>query len=150
MWDRRFLERRACTLELSEVPAKARPRFDRRSGRVYTDSKTKEFEDAIGGAWLRQCGADRCDFTGEVEVDVEVWRPLAKSNPKKRVGSADLMKPDPDNIAKVVCDALNGVAFRDDSQVTYLSVNYNPRTEYGNPVKVQVTVSYYEETWRKG
>ena len=31
-------------------------------------------------------------------------------------------KPDADNIAKVVCDALNGLAWHDDSQVVMLHV----------------------------
>ena len=32
------------------------------------------------------------------------------------------MKPDCDNIAKAVLDALNGLAYKDDSQVTELTV----------------------------
>ena len=32
------------------------------------------------------------------------------------------VKPDCDNIAKVVCDALNGLAYHDDNQVTNLTV----------------------------
>ena len=31
-------------------------------------------------------------------------------------------KPDADNIAKVICDALNGVAYGDDTQVVNLNV----------------------------
>ncbi len=33
------------------------------------------------------------------------------------------LKPDTDNIAKVVCDALNGVAYHDDKQITSLTVD---------------------------
>lgn len=32
-------------------------------------------------------------------------------------------KPDADNIAKVICDALNGVAYKDDTQITLLTVH---------------------------
>lgn len=31
-------------------------------------------------------------------------------------------KPDTDNIAKAICDALNGVAYRDDAQICCLTV----------------------------
>ena len=31
-------------------------------------------------------------------------------------------KPDADNIAKVVCDALNGVAYKDDTQIVSLHI----------------------------
>ena len=31
-------------------------------------------------------------------------------------------KPDADNIAKIICDALNGIAYQDDAAVAELSV----------------------------
>lgn len=33
------------------------------------------------------------------------------------------LKPDADNIAKVVCDALNSIAYKDDKQITCLTVD---------------------------
>lgn len=48
---------------------------------------------------------------------ISTTRPLAKSNPKYWEGRADLGKPDWDNLGKLACDALNGIAFKDDSQV---------------------------------
>ena len=36
---------------------------------------------------------------------------------------APTLKPDTDNIAKIVCDALNGVAYHDDKQITSLTVD---------------------------
>lgn len=32
-------------------------------------------------------------------------------------------KPDLDNVAKIVCDALNGVAYKDDAQIVDLKVH---------------------------
>ena len=44
-----------------------------------------------------------------------------------------LVKPDLDNIAKGICDALNGIAWKDDKQITdlYVGKRYdeNPRVE---------------------
>ena len=34
-----------------------------------------------------------------------------------------LKKPDSDNIAKAICDSLNGVAWKDDSQISDLIVH---------------------------
>ena len=33
------------------------------------------------------------------------------------------LKPDADNIAKAVCDALNGIAYKDDKQINCLTVD---------------------------
>ena len=46
-------------------------------------------------------------------------------------------KPDADNIAKAVCDALNGIAYKDDSQVVDLTV----RKYYSKFPRVQVFIS---------
>lgn len=32
-------------------------------------------------------------------------------------------KPDVDNIAKIICDSLNGIAYADDKQITSLHIN---------------------------
>jgi Holliday junction resolvase RusA-like endonuclease len=51
------------------------------------------------------------------------------------------VKPDADNVAKIVLDALNGSAFCDDAQVVHLQVLKRYAEEPG--VKVRITV--YEE-----
>ena len=32
------------------------------------------------------------------------------------------LKPDTDNIAKIICDGLNGIAYKDDKQIVSLTV----------------------------
>ena len=46
-------------------------------------------------------------------------------------------KPDADNIAKIVLDALNGVAYTDDTQVINLSV----QKRYGEVPEVKVEIT---------
>lgn len=46
-------------------------------------------------------------------------------------------KPDADNIAKIVLDALNGVAYTDDTQVVNLSV----QKRYGEVAEVKVEIT---------
>lgn len=46
-------------------------------------------------------------------------------------------KPDADNIAKIICDSLNNVAYRDDTQVIELTVI----KRYAKEPKVKVMIS---------
>lgn len=133
-------------MSLPEVPAKQRPRYDRRNARTYTPTKTLKAEREIKRQWKRDCGTANACFDGEVRVSIEIQRPLSKSNPKFWAGRADLMKPDADNVAKVVCDSLNGVAYKDDSQITQLAVTFSPRVPYGDACLVRVRVEYFRET----
>ena len=59
---------------------------------------------------------------------VRVCRRLPRSAPKRVVSEPDTGKPDADNVAKLVMDALNGHAYEDDAQVTSLRVTKMPRS----------------------
>lgn len=47
-----------------------------------------------------------------------------------------MKKPDADNIAKVICDALNGIAYADDSHIINLMIN----KKYGENPGVHVSI----------
>ena len=93
------------------IPTKRRPRFTKQ-GRAYTDAKTKAEEKEIAskykGAKLRGC----------VSVRVDIYPKLPKNTPKKLNNIPAMKKPDVDNVLKVVMDALQGIAYEDDKQVT--------------------------------
>ena len=65
---------------------------------------------------------------GSIKAEIHVYYKIPKSYTKKRVelirqGKERPCKtPDADNIAKVVLDSLNKIAFNDDAQVVELSV----------------------------
>ena len=62
---------------------------------------------------------------GPVRVSIIAMFPRPKSMVRKRTKMPSYLhvaKPDGDNIAKAVLDALNGVAWSDDSQVSYLRI----------------------------
>lgn len=101
-------------------------------------------EEAIRAAWM---GAHGCQsgFEGPVGVRVCFSRQLAKSSPKGRAGSPDTSRPDLDNACKLVLDALNGVAFKDDRKVVSLEAHKLPRTPHGTGDSTYVTVTYHEE-----
>lgn len=50
----------------------------------------------------------------------------------------DIFKPDVDNIAKNVLDALNGVAFTDDRFVVSLLIEKRPRTRCEEHIYIEV------------
>ena len=138
-----------CVMSFKELPTKARPRYDRRNNRTYTPQKTLKAEHDIRRQWEDAHGDKMGCFDGEVRVYIEAQRPLSKSNPKFWAGRADLMKPDADNLAKVICDSLNGLAYKDDSQITQLAVTFDRRVPYRDVCLVRVRVEYFTEQYEK-
>jgi Holliday junction resolvase RusA-like endonuclease len=119
---------RAMTLTI-RVPGtpqgKGRPRFTK-TGRVYTPAKTKAYENAIG--WAARAVHKGDPISGPVIVRVIANMPVPASWPKAKRASAlvgDVShtgKPDIDNLMKAALDALNGIVWRDDSQITFADV----------------------------
>lgn len=105
------------------VKGQARPRFAR--GRAYKDKRAAQYEFAIANAYKEQCPG--VFFHGPVSVEIMTYRALPKSRPKRVTSEPDTLKPDADNVAKAVLDALNGVAWADDAQVVRLHVIKQPR-----------------------
>ena len=101
---------------------KQRPRHSRASGTTYTPRETKLHEQLIQWEFRKQC-RDRFPEGAQVRVIITAVMSIPKSTPKYR--RADMLsgkirptkKPDWDNIGKLVCDALNGVAYDDDKCV---------------------------------
>ena len=106
-----------------KVLGKPRPRVNS-NGRVWTPKKFKDYEKKIANAYIDAGGEI---LKGEVSVIIATYRELPKSRPKKVESEPDNFKPDVDNIGKIFLDALNGVAYEDDKQVTILCVTKMPR-----------------------
>lgn len=101
---------------------KQRPRHSRASGTTYTPRETKLHEQLIRQAYRRN-GGDRFPEGSQLRVTIIAVMGIPKSTAKYK--RADMLsgkirpakKPDWDNIGKLVCDALNGVAYDDDKCV---------------------------------
>ena len=105
-----------------EPQGKARPRFSRKSGTVYTPAKTAKYEKEIRDSFLA-AGGKLIPEGSYVLVTIDAYFEIPKSYTKRKrlacernINRPD-KKPDIDNVLKVVLDALNGVAYVDDKQV---------------------------------
>lgn len=102
---------------------KARPRVV--NGHAFTPKKTKEYEEAIKLAFLKRHGGEPRIHTA-VCLKLYIGFGIPRSKTKTAVQNAlngwvkPTVKPDIDNIVKVYMDALNGLAWDDDKQVTAL------------------------------
>lgn len=99
---------------------KARPRFIRQ-GRAYTPKNTVDYETQIRQAYVAAGGAiigAMISNTAPIQIKITAYFKKTKTNKM----DFPTLKPDADNIAKVVCDAINGIAYRDDKQITCLAV----------------------------
>lgn len=124
------------TFELDEVMACPRPRH-MRNGHTYMPTEYTAYKRRVAEAY-RAAGGEHMG-AAPVAVTIDVMRELPGSRPKRVSAEPDTVRPDVDNIAKAVMDALNGVAYEDDSQVVSLSVLKCDRTR--NPTRMRVTVT---------
>ena len=94
--------------------AKGRPRFGK--GRVYTPEKTVKATNALG-LFL---GMHRPrSKSGPIWLGLRFVMPLPASSPRRDLGAPHVVKPDLDNLVKLVMDAMtkDGKWWGDDSQV---------------------------------
>ncbi len=106
---------------------KSRPRVTRR-GITYTPKATAEREKLVRTIFMETYHRT-CPLTGALKVTIEAVYPVPVSASKSR--QAEMMadkitptvRPDVDNVAKLILDALNKTAYADDSQIVSLTVS---------------------------
>lgn len=104
---------------------KGRPKFSTFNGHAvaYTPAKTVSYENLVKLSFQQQCNCKPYEKDVPLKAVIVAYFPIPKSVSKKnRVKMLDGLirhtkKPDTDNLVKAVLDALNGIAFYDDSQV---------------------------------
>lgn len=124
-----------------EPTGKARPRVAQ--GHAYTPQQTKNYEVRAALCWQAAARQGGGVFTGPVAVTIKAYYKMPQSTPKYKRAALALhppeKKPDADNVAKIVLDALNGLAYADDKQVTRLLVSKH-FAPYGESGFVAVTL----------
>lgn len=121
-----------------KVRGKGRPRFAS-GGHAYTPKGTREYERLIRKAFENAPRRPPEPLSGPIAVCIMTYRQLPKSTPKSVSSEPDTHKPDIDNVAKIVLDALNGIAWEDDAQVVSLTVSKLKRTR--SPEKLTVSIT---------
>jgi Holliday junction resolvase RusA-like endonuclease len=128
---------------LGDPVAKGRPKFCRRGNFVhtYTPTKTRKAENAIGTEALKHRPAQ--PFPGPLSVQIDVFRARPKSMTKRERMTLrhPIKKPDADNYAKLILDALNGIMWLDDAQVVDLRV----RKMYDNTPRCEIAIKTIDE-----
>lgn len=109
--------------------ARARTFYDSRMGKMrsITPEQTKDYERLIRWNYKAAGGV----YMGEKLIDITItaFYPVPKSFSKSKREAAlsgklrPTTKPDVDNCAKAVLDALNGVCYADDRQVVGLKID---------------------------
>ena len=111
--------------------ARARTFYNPKLGRVQsmTPENTVLYENLVKQSFVQQADKDARWFNKEpLAVYITAFYPIPASTTKKDrqlICSGKLFptkKPDADNVAKVICDALNGLAYGDDTQIIKLSI----------------------------
>ena len=108
---------------------KGRPRIGRVAGqaRMFTPAKTASYESMVGlAAHQAMGGAPLILGPARAVLRLTLAIPASWSRKKQeqaRMGAVlPLTKPDADNVVKAIFDAINGVVWRDDSQVVELTL----------------------------
>jgi len=126
-----------------EPQGKGRPNFSKIAGHVTTRTpdETVLYENLVQTEYRLQSG-QRFPDDAMLDVRVFAYYSIPKSVSKKKRQAMlnhkirPTKKPDFDNIGKVICDALNKIAYRDDSQIVDAMV----RKFYSDTPRVVVTI----------
>jgi len=108
---------------------KQRARYAKRGNFVqtYTPDKTRNYESSIKEAAVEAMGSSEALET-PVTLYLYIRAPIPKSLTKKRLEAISngsekpIKKPDASNVLKSVEDAMNGVVYKDDSQIVNIHV----------------------------
>ena len=127
-----------------KITGKGRPRVNTMTAIAYTPAKTKDYEELIKQYFIiKHRGVEPLEgrICVSVKAFVEVPKSASKKDKEKMLSGniSPTKKPDIDNIAKIVLDALNKLAFKDDNQVTKLVVE----KIYSEEEKIYVKIEEY-------
>ncbi len=114
--------------------------------KIYTPEKTVTYENQVKLEYGVQCHNFRFPDTAMLDIRILAFYSIPKSTSKKKRQSMlegtirPTKKPDFDNVAKIICDSLNGIAYRDDAMI----VDGTFQKFYGEQPRVEVTIRNVE------
>lgn len=126
------------------IKGKGRPRVNSYTGMVYTPTTTKDYEYLVEQYFSLKYPKFKT-LEGRLLVNIIATFKIPKSTKKCEVEKmlqneiSPTKKPDIDNIVKIILDAMNKFAFKDDTQITKLSVE----KRYGEEEKIKIEIEEY-------
>ena len=127
-----------------EITGKQRPRMNTYTGKAYTPTKTKNYEYLVRQIFVYKYPNYK-PIEGRVTMTIIAYFDIPKSTSKKKEAEmlsgaiSPTKKPDWDNIGKIISDALNKFAFKDDAQITDVRIF----KKYAKVPKVIVKIQEY-------
>ena len=126
------------------IVGKERPRINMYTGNVYTPNRTKDYEELIQQSFIIKYPHYQM-LENRIAMEITAYMKIPKNTSKIKTEEmlsntlSPTKKPDIDNIAKSVLDAMNKFVFKDDNQVSKISVE----KKYGEIDKVYVKIMEY-------
>ena len=127
---------------IGEPKGKGRPRFNTHTGHAITPKDTVNYETLVHMEYMKQCENFRFPEDAMLDMRIKAFYSIPKSKSKKVKESMrkhivrPTKKPDMDNVIKIIADALNQVAYRDDTQI----VDCQCRKFYSEEPRVEVSI----------
>lgn len=133
---------------LGETVGQGRPRFSTHGGfvKAYDPKKSREYKTFVKMLAIQAMGEQGWGYCEKEALKLTVTAymsiPKSKSGKFREAAIAKLVfpikKPDSSNIVKGIEDAMNGVVYKDDSQIVELVV----KKYYGDVPMVEVEIEY--------
>ena len=129
---------------IGDIKGKARPRVNTYTCKAYTPENTKDYEMLIK-QYFKLKYPRYVPLENRVSVKIVAQFKVPKTATKKDRALIEegklspTKKPDIDNIVKIILDALNKMAFKDDNQITKIEVE----KIYGEVEKIIVKIEEY-------
>ena len=129
---------------IGDIKGKARPRVNTYTCKAYTPTNSKDYE-LLVKQYFKIKYPRFVPLENRLAVKIIATFKVPKTTTKKDREQIEkglispTKKPDIDNIVKIILDALNQMAFKDDTQITKLEVE----KVYGEEEKVYVAIEEY-------
>ena len=126
------------------IVGKERPRVNMYTCTVYTPNKTKDYEELVR-QYFKIKYPKHEPLKGRLSIEIIAYMKIPKTTSKIKTEEmlngliSPTKKPDVDNIAKSILDAMNKYVFEDDNQVSKILIE----KRYALQEKVNIKIQEY-------